>query len=42
MVFVEITYPFSNFNGAAVEVWEWINNFIPYFKMDVIKYPYLD
>ena len=24
----EITYPFSNFNGATVEVWEWINNFI--------------
>ena len=21
-----ITYPFSNFNGAAVEVWEWISN----------------
>ena len=21
----EITYPFLNFNGAAAEVWEWIN-----------------
>ena len=25
-VFDEITYPFLNFNGAAVEVWEWISN----------------
>ena len=24
----KITYPFPNFNGAAVEVWEWISNFI--------------
>ena len=24
----EITYPFSNFNGCAVEAREWINNFI--------------
>ena len=23
-----ITYPFPNFNGATVEVWEWISNFI--------------
>ena len=23
----EITYPFPNVNGAAVEVWEWISNF---------------
>ena len=27
----EITYPFPNFNGTTVEVWEWISNFIPYF-----------
>ena len=27
----EITYPFLNFNGAAVEVKEWINKFIPHF-----------
>ena len=27
----EITYPFPDFNGATVEVWEWINNFIPHF-----------
>ena len=24
----EITYPFPNFNGATVEVLEWISNFI--------------
>ena len=24
----EITYPYPSFNGAAVEVWEWISNFI--------------
>ena len=27
----EIAYPFPNFNCAAVEVWEWISKFIPYF-----------
>ena len=27
----EITYPFSNFNSAIVEVWEWVSNFIPHF-----------
>ena len=26
----EITYPFLNVNGATVEVWEWISNFIPH------------
>ena len=26
-----ITYPFPNFNGATVEVWDWIRNFIPHF-----------
>ena len=24
----EIVYPFPNFNGETVEVWEWKNNFI--------------
>ena len=24
----EITYPFPNFNGFSVEVWEWIGNFV--------------
>ena len=30
-VWDEITYPFSNFDGCIVEVWEWISNFIPHF-----------
>ena len=33
----EITCPFY-----AVEVWEWISNFIEHFIMDVITYPYRD
>ena len=28
-VWSEITYPFPNFNGITVEIWEWISNFIP-------------
>ena len=35
----EIIYPFPNFNGSTVEVWEWINNFITHFIIDVITYP---
>ena len=38
----EITYPFLNVNAAAVEVWEWMNYFIPYFIVHVIAYPYWD
>ena len=38
-VWNEITYPFQNFNGAVVEVWEWIDNFIPYFTWHMITYP---
>ena len=34
----EITCPFTNFNGATVEVWECISNFIPRTIMDVIAY----
>ena len=37
-VWDEITYPFPNFNGATIEVWEWISNYIPHFKMDVITH----
>ena len=29
-VWGEITYPFPNFNGCTVEVWEWINHFTFY------------
>ena len=35
----EITNPFPNFNGATVEVWEWISNFIPHITKYVITYP---
>ena len=37
-VWDEITYPFLNFNGGTVEVYEWISNFIPHIIMDVITY----
>ena len=38
----EITYPFPNFNGATVEVWEWISIFIPHEIGHVITYPSWD
>ena len=38
-VWDEITYPILNFNGATVEVQEWISNFIPHFIRHVITYP---
>ena len=41
-VWDKITYPFPNFNDYIVEVWEWISNYIPHFKMDVITYPCCD
>ena len=41
-VWDEIIYQFPNFNGFTVEVWEWINNFIPYFLIGVITYPCWD
>ena len=37
-VWDEITYPFLNFNGATLEVKEWINNFISHFTRQVITY----
>ena len=37
-----ITCPFPNFNGATVEVWEWINILIPSFTGYVITYPCRD
>ena len=30
-VWDEIIYQFSNFNGTAVQVWEWLSNLITYF-----------
>ena len=38
----EITHLFPNFNGCTVEVWEWISNFITYYRKDVITYPCWD
>ena len=38
----ENTYPFPNFSGCTVEVWKWINNFIPHFTVHVIIYPCWD
>ena len=35
-VWGEISYPFPNFNGGTVEVWEWLRNFIPNFIGHVI------
>ena len=35
-VWDDITYPFPNFNGCAVDVWERISNFIPHFIIDMI------
>ena len=36
-VWDEIIHPFQT--STAVEVWEWISNFIACFIMDVITYP---
>ena len=33
-VWDEITDPFSNFNGATVEVWEWISNLLTRFTFN--------
>ena len=38
-VWYEITYQFPSFNGATVEVCEWICNFIWHFIGHVITYP---
>ena len=38
-VWEEIIYIFPNWNGSTLQVWEWINNFMPHFIMDVISYP---
>ena len=37
-VWDEIIYPFLNFNGATVEVYEWISNFIPHITGHVLTY----
>ena len=35
-VWDEITYPFLNFNGTTVEVYEWISNFVLHIRMGAI------
>ena len=42
IVWDDIAYQFSNFNGATVDVWEWISNFIPYISGYMINYPHWD
>ena len=37
-----VTYLFTNFNSAAVKVWEWISNFIQHFNGHVMIYPCWD
>ena len=41
-VWDEITYQFPNLNGAVVDVWEWMSNFIQHFIGHVIIYPCWD
>ena len=36
----ETTYSLPNFYRAAVEIWEWISDFNPYFTIMVITHPY--
>ena len=35
----EITYPYPNFAGCTIEVYEWIYNFIPDFTEQFMTYP---
>ena len=37
-MWVGFIYPFPNFNGATVEVWEWISSFIAHFIGFMIAY----
>ena len=37
-VVYETINQFQNFNGSGADVWEWMNNFIPYFTRHVITY----
>ena len=38
----EVIYPFPNFIGCTVEVWEWLSNFISHLSGQVITYPCRD
>ena len=33
-----MTYPFIKCNRCTIEVWEWMDNFIPHFLIDLITY----
>ena len=37
-----MTYPFPNFNGCTVEVWRFMNKFIPHLTRHVVTYPCSD
>ena len=36
---IEMIYQFPDFDGATVEVWEWISNLIPCFTVYIITHP---
>ena len=38
----EFTYPFPNFKGSIIEIWELLSHFISYSITDVITYPWWD
>ena len=38
----EISFSFTNFNGATIWVWEWLSNFIPHSIDHGISYPCWD
>ena len=38
-VWNEVPYSFPNLNGAAVQAWKWMSNFIPHFTWQAITYP---
>ena len=38
-VWNEIPYPFSNFKGAAVEVWGKMRFLMQHFMVDAVTYP---
>ena len=42
IVWDEITYPFTHFNGRTVDAWGWIRNVVPHFTGHVITYPCWD
>ena len=36
-VWDEFTYPFTNFTGATIEIWEWIGNFLMHLACDYLS-----